>query len=415
MGRGLLRLINHLRELQPHSFEAGRRAKPDEQDAMRAHLIGAYILEIDPFAEFDLRVTGDFNPEYDKLEIRVSGEISDHIIKRPTFKADVADIVMAHFNKVNRTSHTVDDFLISCTPKPQEAGLGSNGNAGDSGNPIAVAYAKTPYGLPWERYLAISIRDIIDSIFQNDGQVPSRIAGISGIANLPGLRADGKVGVDALYHGASIHSIPFITIAAEHERNLPVEDLRECLGKIVLSYLESLGDHYNVRLGKPDIVINGLGAWNNGGYFVDAGSREAKPYRDGFSTHGVNEDSFSGENPKKPSGTGTFVARYSGLQLIDHDLADFAKVALGYRIGREDVMVYVTTNGTTWKSQKYLQGWIRDHVPLKINDAIFFFGLRNPALYRQIVEDSDFFQNPLLPWNKRTGYRNANLNFERAA
>ena len=57
-----------------------------------------------------------------------------------------------------------------------------------------------------------------------------------------------------------------------------------------------------------NLTINGLGAWNTGGWKVDEGSREAKPYRDGFATYGCNEDSFSGEDPTKPSGTGTFLA-----------------------------------------------------------------------------------------------------------
>ena len=44
-----------------HSFEAGRRGKPDELESQIAHLIGARILEIDPNARFDLRVAGGYD------------------------------------------------------------------------------------------------------------------------------------------------------------------------------------------------------------------------------------------------------------------------------------------------------------------------------------------------------------------
>ena len=39
-----------------HSFEAGRRGKPDELDANIAHLLGAFFLEMNPLARFDIRI-----------------------------------------------------------------------------------------------------------------------------------------------------------------------------------------------------------------------------------------------------------------------------------------------------------------------------------------------------------------------
>ena len=112
------------------------------------------------------------------------------------------------------------------------------------------------------------------------------------------------------------------------------------------------------------------------------------------------EDSFSGEDPSKLSGTGTFLARYIAVQVVGNNLADFARVALRYTIGQEEVGLNITTNGTGTLPQSELERWVREKIPLGIKEAIEHFHLQDPALYRQIVDDSDFFQNPDLPWNK---------------
>src|SRR3989338_6214488 len=126
-------------ELQLHSFEAGRRGKPDELETQIAHLIGAQFLEIDPNARFDLRVAGGHNHQQDKLEVRVSGEVSRNILE---------------ISGIN--------------------------------DPIAVAYRHTPNNLPWERYLAVHFRNLLDIIYKNNGKVPPALAEASGIKYLEG-------------------------------------------------------------------------------------------------------------------------------------------------------------------------------------------------------------------------------------
>ena len=381
-----------------HTFEAGRRGKPDELEGGIAHLIGALFLELNPLARFDLRVGGRWSYEEEKPFVEVSGEVSESILT-PNLEESICGIVIDHYNKVHRTALTSDDLIIRCTGlKPQSDVLASNGSAGDSGNPIAVAYRNAPNHLPWERYLAVEIRDIIDNIFQN-GNVPAHIADISGVKKLNGLRADGKVSVDAIYEGVRLCSLADVTIAVEHERSLGVEELREKLETMLHAYFSELGKEYGVCLGTPNITINGAGAWNRGGWRVDEGSREAKPYRDSFSSYGAAEDSFSGEDPTKPSATGTFVARSVAVAVVKHFSA-FARVALTYKIGKDDVGLNITTNGTATKHQDEIEQAIRDSIKLGIGDAISSFGLLDPKLYRAIVESSDFFHNPKFPWNQ---------------
>ena len=350
-------------------------------------------------ARFDLRVSGGYSLEKDTPIIRISGEVSGSLLEREGIQDHISDIVIHHYNRVHQTSLTAKDILIEYEFKPQTDKLALNGFAGDSGNPIAVAYKDAPHNLPWERFLTVGIRDLIDEIYQNKGKVPDSIAHTTGVDRMEGLRADGKVEVDAEYRGASLERIAHITVAAEHEEKLPLEQLQSQLGRVIRAYLQGIESQHNASFGNPSMTINGNGAWHEGGWKADEGSREAKPYRDGFATYGVNEDSFSGEDPSKPSATGTFLARYIANQIVRKGVADFARVSLTYTIGKDEVGLNVTTNGTARVSQDEIEGWVRENIPLCIKDAINGFGLKNPSLYRQIVAASDFFHDPTLPWN----------------
>ncbi len=380
-----------------HFFEAGRRGKPDELDSGIAHLIGAHALDLDANARFDLRVSGTYKDG--RPLVRISGELSDFLLPSPHFNDDLSEIVLERYNRVHRTELAPKDIVFDFSLKPQSHSLASNGNSGDSGNPIAVAYKDAPNHLPWERHIAVAIRDILDGIYHNGGIVPAHLAQHSGVFELNGLRADGKVSVEALYAGAQLDSLTHITLAVEHEKTLAIDALRARVKKIIVSYLDTLSKETGQSLRHPQIHVNGAGAWNHGGWKVDEGSREAKPYRDGFASYGVSEDSFSGEDPTKPSGTGTFLARYIAVQIVANGLAAFARVALSYTIGKEEVGLNIFTNGTSLIPQADLEKMVRVQIPLGINDTIKAFDLRNPKLYRQIVADSDYFHNQNLPWN----------------
>lgn len=384
-----------------HSFEAGRRGKPDELDSAIANLIAAHFLEMNNNARFDVRVNGSWDMIRDIPVVRVSGEVSRSILDTRGIEETLYSAIVDYFNKVHKTNLTADDFRVTFSFKPQADTLATNGSAGDSGSAIAVAYRKSPLFLPWERYIAVELRNIFDEIFQNEGKVPEYIAEKSGIRNLKGLRADGKIGpVDALYTGTEIDSIKNIIIAVEHEPSLGLKYLRGAIGAIVNAYLSILQEQYDLKLGAPKIITNGRGAWTRGGWRVDEGTREAKPQRDYFSSYGVNEDSFAGEDPTKPSGTGTILARNAAVQIVAHDLADFARVVLTYPIGQDDVGINVTTQGTGKLNQEVMERAIKESLPLTINAGIKYFGLRSPALYRSFVESSDLFHNGKYPWNQ---------------
>ena len=68
-----------------HSFEAGRRGKPDELESNIAHLIGSHLLKKDRQARFDLRVAGGYDSHAKKPKIRISGEVSSHVLEEKLY------------------------------------------------------------------------------------------------------------------------------------------------------------------------------------------------------------------------------------------------------------------------------------------------------------------------------------------
>ncbi|RME30788.1 hypothetical protein D6789_04590 [Candidatus Woesearchaeota archaeon] len=357
-------------ELVPHSFEAGRRGKPDEHDANIAHLVGQVLLTHDADARFDLDVTGRYRDG--KPLIRIGGEVSEHVRTAEVARA-AAEAVRAY-----HAAFYDEEPMIEFEWTPQEATLSQNGEAGDSGHCIGVATTASPTREPLERYLALRIRNRIDELF---------LAGA-----VPGLKADGKVQVDTLYRGAKPVSIESVIVAAEHAEELALAELRETIATIINEETQPYGAPRHV-------VINGLGAWHTGGWRTDSGSRHAKAYRDGFATHGCNEDSLSGEDPSKPGPTGSYLARYLACRIIDEGLAEYARVHLRYTIGREDVGLHVVTLGTGKLPQQELEAFARSQTRgLRVKDAIRQFDLRNPALYARVVAASDHFHLD-APWN----------------
>jgi len=380
-----------------HAFEAGRRGKPDELDTSIANLISSYFLNINPLARFDVRVSGSF--KQNKPFVHVSGEIQETLLHHPIEKS-IKHVILNQYNSVHKTA--LKDIETEFNFKPQSTPLAENTCSGDSGYPLAVAYKNTPYHLPWERFLAVEIRNIIDTIYQHDGVVPEWLAQHCTISSLKGLRADGKIGVEAIYEGVHLDHLRSITIATEHEKTLPVEKLRTDLSKLITTYLQLLEEDHTLHFGKPTLHINTLGDWNEGGGWQgDEGSREAKPYRDGFGSHGCLEDSFSGEDPTKPSATGSFLARNIAVNIVANNWADFAKVTLTYTIGLEEVGINIITHETGKKSQQELELWAQKKFPFGIKEAIDLFTLRDPPLYKTFAETSDFFHNPQYPWNNK--------------
>ena len=385
-----------------HSFEAGRRGKPDELDGNIAHLVGAHLLSKDPRARFDVRVEGGYSKREHRLRINVSGEVSESILN-PNLSGELTDLILRYYNKLHGTVLTPDSIHFNYEElNAQESDLALNGNIGDDGRPIAVAFRQAPHFLPHDRFIAVVVRNLFDNIYGSEGNLPPEVAERTGIRELPDLRQDGKITIDGVYEGAQFIGIHNITVSLNHSPETSLESFRSNVDKIVRGYVTMLAEQYSFAFGTPTIRVNPKGSWGNeGGWKVDRGSREAKPQRHFFGTHGVAEDSPYGEDASKPSGTGTYLARYIAVQIVGSGLADYARVALDCTMGQKDVkLLNVSTLGTATLPQRELEQWVQDHIPLGFEETIEKFHLRSPQLYQQLVQDSDLFHNPELPWNK---------------
>ena len=95
------------------------------------------------------------------------------------------------------------------------------------------------------------------------------------------------------------------------------------------------------------------------------------------------------------------------VSLVKAGFADFAKVSLGYVIGRPHVSVTVEGEGTLRRPQEEIHDIVYSNFRLSIPEVVESFGLRNPEIYHSIVAASDAFHNPEFPWNKPVGLHSA--------
>jgi S-adenosylmethionine synthetase len=160
-------------------------------------------------------------------------------------------------------------------------------------------------------------------------------------------------------------------------------------------------EELNLDLGNPDTFLNGGVDWHNGGFRSDDGSREAKPQRELFSTHGCNSDSLSGEDPTKPGVTGFFLARYMANWIVKNEDVDYARVSLRYKINQPKLYkIDIETEKNDRKLQQYLQHKMMKTMPIDLEDTITFFNLKSPELYRLRAASSDPVYNIEFPWEQ---------------
>ncbi len=385
-------------ELRLEPYESGRKGKPDRFEAGLAHLIGAYLLELDRDARFNVRVEGKYSKKDEKPALIISGEVSESLLTA-SLREPFTDIAIRYYNQIHQAQATADDFVFAYLLNPQATPLAANGHAGDSGRAMAFAFRGAPGFMPWERYLAVEIRQLIDQIYQKGGAVPLEIMMKSGVYRIDGLRADGKVDVGVLFNGHKLRALQDITLSLEHEQGLPLAELRENVSTVIAAYIGQLSETYNINLGNPRITVNPGGAWNDGDWRVDAGSAEAKPHEDFFGNRGNMEDAPWGEDGTKPSGVGTLLAWHIARWIVANELAETARVVLTYRIGTSDVGLNITTGGTGKHSQNRLEALVRDAIPLSLKKATDALQLRDPKTYQQIAHAMDWFIDPDYPWN----------------
>jgi S-adenosylmethionine synthetase len=385
------------------AFEAGRRGKPDEFDSILANNLVAYALRKNPYYKLNIRVNGQANAG--KPFVELSGEVSREFLEE-TSDADLCKVVHEVYNNVTRTNISLSDIIIKNNLMPQSDALASNARKhrnGDSGETLAVALRNSPLYLPDERFMAVELRNVFDNIFFMNGVLPDTIAAYTKVKNVPGLRADGKISVRALFRNNVLEEVQGVTVALHHQE-LDFTEFKSATKDVVngfINYLEH--EVYHKNLGHPKIIVNGAGPWNGkGGWDADKGHNEAKPHRDWFGMRGVGEDSGSGENANKMSLLGTVLARYLAVQVVAFDLAPYAKVSLTYDIGGDGIAdIFVGTNTTARVSQHELASFAKKFLPSSLDETISLFRLDKPETYDLFAKNADFFHDQSYVWNQK--------------
>ena len=190
------------------------------------------------------------------------------------------------------------------------------------------------------------------------------------------LRPDGKSQVTVEYDGHTPKRIEAVVIAAQHEPDVAISDLREDIKKRVIAQVIPT----DMLDADTKIFINQTGRFIQGGPFADTGVTGRKIIVDtygGVGSHGGG--CFSGKDPSKVDRSGSYMARYIAKNLVAAGLADRIEVQIAYAIGvAEPVSVMVDAFGTALISEDRISDLIRAHFGLKPKQIISSLDLLRP-------------------------------------
>ncbi len=190
------------------------------------------------------------------------------------------------------------------------------------------------------------------------------------------LRPDGKSQVTVEYAGHTPKRVEAVVIAAQHDPDVVISDLREDIKNVVITPVipEAMLD------ADTKIFINQTGRFIQGGPFADTGVTGRKIIVDtygGVGSHGGG--CFSGKDPSKVDRSGSYMARYIAKNLVAAGLADRIEVQIAYAIGVADpVSVMVDAFGTEIISEDRISDLIRAHFGMKPKQMISGLNLLRP-------------------------------------
>ena len=239
---------------------------------------------------------------------------------------------------------------------------GQKQGAGDQGLMFGYACRETEELMPMPIMLA-------HKLVKRLGEVRKE-----GILNY--LRPDGKSQVTVEYEGETPKRVEAIVIAAQHNPEVKMSDLREDIKRVVLKEIipaEMLDK-------KTKIYINGTGRFERGGPLADSGVTGRKIIVDtygGVGSHGGG--CFSGKDPSKVDRSGSYMARYIAKNLVSAGIADRLEVQIAYAIGvAYPVSLMVDSFGTAKISEDKIKELIQAHFDLSPREMIKSLDLLRP-------------------------------------
>lgn len=239
---------------------------------------------------------------------------------------------------------------------------GQKQGAGDQGLMFGYACRETEELMPMPIMLA-------HKLVKRLGEVRKE-----GILNY--LRPDGKSQVTVEYEGERPKRVEAIVIAAQHNPEVKMSDLREDIKRVVVKEIipaEMLDK-------KTKIYINGTGRFEQGGPLADSGVTGRKIIVDtygGVGSHGGG--CFSGKDPSKVDRSGSYMARCIAKNLVSAGIADRLEVQMAYAIGVPyPVSLMVDSFGTAKISEDKIKELIQAHFDLSPREMIKSLDLLRP-------------------------------------
>ena len=204
------------------------------------------------------------------------------------------------------------------------------------------------------------------------------------------LRPDGKTQVTIEYEGKTPRRVEAIVIAAQHNPEVKMSDLREDIKEVVINKIVSS----EMLDEKTKIHINETGRFEQGGPLADSGLTGRKIIVDtygGVGSHGGG--CFSGKDPSKVDRSGSYMARYIAKNIVAAGIADKMEVQLAYAIGvPHPVSIMVDSFRTSKISEDKIKELIRAHFDLTPKGMIASLNLLRP-IYKQTACYGHFGRN----------------------
>ncbi len=190
------------------------------------------------------------------------------------------------------------------------------------------------------------------------------------------LRPDGKSQVTVEYEGSIPQRVEAVVIAAQHNPEVKMSDLREDIKLAVIKEIIP-AEMFDKN---TKVFINETGRFEQGGPFADSGVTGRKIIVDtygGVGSHGGG--CFSGKDPTKVDRSGSYMARYIAKNLVAAGLADKIEVQMAYAIGvAQPVSLMVDSFGTAKISEDKIKELIQAHFDLAPRGMIKTLDLLRP-------------------------------------
>ena len=206
------------------------------------------------------------------------------------------------------------------------------------------------------------------------------------------LGPDGKAQVTIEY--SSVNKpirISNVVCSTQHSSDIEINEVKECVKKIITPQLNSLIDE------RTDFKINPAGEFVIGGPDGDVGLTGRKIIVDtygGYAPHGGG--AFSGKDFTKVDRSGAYMARYIAKNIVKKGISMNATVQLSYAIGIKDpVSLYVYCDG---RVRNDVSDWVQKNIDLTPQGIIRKFDLFNLNLSE--TTNYGHFGGNKLPWEK---------------